>query len=340
MLNGAFQIVQIYDMMKSSWTSFHVIFNVRLFFMMASIFHLLLIGADRLFAVARPFQHNVVVTKRKLYWTLFLVWVLSFSGLGLFKIYDEYLSSKGPVTKPHKPPSRTRDSMILYQNISWRVENVSQYNTTQKSKKTDRMVNDTLYSLGSPFDIHKDGKESGRRADPPPSPTEEGGPPPPPPAHILKRITTKENILAYCLIAAAISLVIMYSAIIYFVQNAKQKHIRRKVSLLSVLVPACFIAFTLQYAVMSLSSDDKTFFLPNVLLLTNSAANSLLYFFKDICKRKDKRRKTPQNKCVAKVSKGETTKKPIDKKVTSSEHIELQVTSYSAPKDCIPKVQA
>lgn len=73
-------------------------FNIRLFFMIASIFHLLFIAGDRLFAVAKPFLHKTVVTKRKLYWLVFLVWALSFSGFGFFQIYDEYTSSE-----PSKP---------------------------------------------------------------------------------------------------------------------------------------------------------------------------------------------------------------------------------------------
>ena len=125
-LNGSFQLIQIFEVTKTSWTSFHVIFNVRLFFMLASIFHLLLIGADRLFEVANPFEHNVVVTKRRLYWALFLVWVLSFSGLGLFQIYDEYLSTKEeavPESMTKKPPRKKHleiieDSMVPRKNSS------------------------------------------------------------------------------------------------------------------------------------------------------------------------------------------------------------------------------
>ncbi|XP_066920761.1 uncharacterized protein [Clytia hemisphaerica] len=331
-LNGAFQLVQIYEVSKSSWTSVFIIIDAKLFFMLVSIFHLLLIGADRLFAVARPFQHNTVVTKGKLYRTLFLVWVLSFIGLGLFKIYDEQL----PKVHEKKP-----FGVISYQNVSWRIENTSQYNTTQTSKETARLVNETtLYSLVQPFDVHQDREKSGRKSTSPPPPLpppgrkgrkgRKDGKPPPPPPQIMKRITTKENLLAYCLIVAAVSLVIMYSAIIYFVRNAQQEHIRRRVSLLSVLVPACFIAFTLHYAVMSLSSDDKTSFLPNVLLLTNSAANSFLYFFKDICKCREQKRKTTQKQ--VKVSNGESKKSTSDMKATSTEHIELQVTSHSTKK--------
>ena len=106
-LNSTFQLIRIFEVFSAD---FQLIFNIRLFFMLASIFHLLLIGTDRLFAVAKPLRNKTVITKKKIYWALFVIWLLSFGGLGLFQIYDNLDSTSEPTAsqgKP-KPPPKTQ----------------------------------------------------------------------------------------------------------------------------------------------------------------------------------------------------------------------------------------
>ena len=96
----------------------------------------------------------------------------------------------------------------------------------------------------------------------------------------------KENILSYCILIVAISLVILYSFVISYVQNAQNEQIRRKVSALSILVPSCFIVLTLPYTIYSLSLGERAPKTVNGFILVNSGVNSILYFFKKKYKRK------------------------------------------------------
>ena len=61
-------------------------------------------------------------------------------------------------------------------------------------------------------------------------------------------------------------------------------------------VPLSFAVFTIPYAYTSLKYKTEASFVPNVLLVSNSGFNSLIYFFRDFCKRRNRRKViAPQN---------------------------------------------
>ena len=56
-----------------------------------------------------------------------------------------------------------------------------------------------------------------------------------------------------------------------------------------MLVPLSFTLFTLPYAIISLKYKRGVSFIPNLLLVSSSGFNSLIYFFIDFCKRRNRR---------------------------------------------------
>ena len=61
--------------------------NFHMFFVMASIFHLLCVAGDRLFAVSKPIIHNVLSTPKKIYTLAIACWFFAAIAVGLFQIY-------------------------------------------------------------------------------------------------------------------------------------------------------------------------------------------------------------------------------------------------------------
>uniref|UniRef100_A0A7M5XD64 G-protein coupled receptors family 1 profile domain-containing protein n=1 Tax=Clytia hemisphaerica TaxID=252671 RepID=A0A7M5XD64_9CNID len=236
-----------------------ILFNVRLFFMLASTLHLLLIGTDRLVAVAKPLKHRVIATPKRIYWSIFLVWVLSISGLAIFQFF--YQSSQ------NSPKTNSTDPLHSQQKLEQGVQKVesqikSSIPFSNNTSTLSRLPNKTLQSNSTALWCNNNSMA----------------------VEIQIRsvdMYNKEKILAYCIIGAAVSLTILYSLVIYYVQRSQVVEIRRKVSLISILVPACFILFTIPYAVYSLLTQAKVDLSLNVVMLLNSGVNSVLYFFKN-----------------------------------------------------------
>ena len=95
-----------------------------------------------------------------------------------------------------------------------------------------------------------------------------------------QEVPVKEKIVAICIVTADILLVTMYTIIIYKVQAAQNQTKRGKASLVSLLVPVCFMAFTLSYVLDSLFYCEKVSFVSSVLLVANSGCNCFVYFFR------------------------------------------------------------
>ncbi|XP_066934273.1 uncharacterized protein [Clytia hemisphaerica] len=243
-----------------------ILFNVRLFFMLASTLHLLLIGTDRLVAVAKPLKHRVIATPKRIYWSIFLVWVLSISGLAIFQFFyqSSQNSPKTNSTDPLLHPQQKLDhGVVRFRSSKVESQIKSSIPFSNNTSTLSRLPNKTLQSNST--NLRRCNIKSMA-------------------ARIQKRSThmyKKEKILAYCIIGAAVSLTILYSLVIYYVQRSQVVEIRRKVSLISILVPACFILFTIPYALYSLLTQAKVALLLNVVMLLNSGVNSVLYFFKN-----------------------------------------------------------
>jgi 7 transmembrane receptor (rhodopsin family). len=112
--------------------------------------------------------------------------------------------------------------------------------------------------------------------------------------------TFMQELLSYFILIADSLLVIVYTLIIYKVQlknrgnksiRGKENHVTEtKVSLLCVLVAVSFVLFTIPYAINRLVSLNIQF-LANVVLVSNSGMNSIIYFFRNYCEQKAERQR-------------------------------------------------
>ena len=159
-----------------------LLFNFRLFFVIASIFHLLLIGADRLFAISSPFKHKVLVTRRKLYCTIFSVWILSFVGFALFESYD-LKTSKEPMKKSLDNPK------VGDMNHNHSLESNSSVLPTSNFTFTPT----SLPSISQPQNLSMKQEAYGHPLKCRTTPQFKDRPPPPP-KHIEDLMNSKENI--------------------------------------------------------------------------------------------------------------------------------------------------
>jgi len=113
--------------------------------------------------------------------------------------------------------------------------------------------------------------------------------------------TLMQELLSYFILTADFILVIVYVIIIYKVQINNNKNVVRgnehrgtqiKVSLLCVFVAVSFVVFTIPYAINRLATKSIQFW-ANIVLVSNSGMNSVIYFFRNYCQQRadEKKRK-------------------------------------------------
>ena len=68
-------------------------FTLYVFFVLTSIFHLSFITVDRLIAVLKPLQHKTILSRKRVYTFLILLWILTVMISTLLQILDEFTST-------------------------------------------------------------------------------------------------------------------------------------------------------------------------------------------------------------------------------------------------------
>ena len=76
-------------------------FTLYLFFVLTSIFHLSFITIDRLIAVLKPLQHKLILSRKRVYKFLVLLWILAVAISVFLQILDEFTDTfKRDALKP------------------------------------------------------------------------------------------------------------------------------------------------------------------------------------------------------------------------------------------------
>ena len=76
-------------------------FTIYLFFVLTSIFHLSFITVDQLIAVLEPLQHKLVLSRKRIYIFLVLLWILALAVSASLQTLDEFTDTfKRDALKP------------------------------------------------------------------------------------------------------------------------------------------------------------------------------------------------------------------------------------------------
>ena len=147
--------------------------------------------------------------------------------------------------------------------------------------------------------------------------------------------TFMQDLLSYFLLTADSLLVIVYSIIVYKVRfqnkhnsvRGDKDHVTEiKVSLLCVFVAASFVLFTIPYALNRLATA-KIQFWANIILVSNSGMNSVIYFFRNYCEnRLERRRKkdAPTSSGFTPMSTPLSSRHNVSESVNNSPHLTLK----------------
>lgn len=74
-------------------------YTLYVFFVLSSIFHLLLITVDRLVAVFKPVQHKIYLSRRKLHFFIAILWIFTVLLTVFLQILDEFTDKQNRLTK-------------------------------------------------------------------------------------------------------------------------------------------------------------------------------------------------------------------------------------------------
>ena len=76
-------------------------FTIYLFFVLTSMFHLSFIAVDGLIAVLKPFQYKLILSRKRVYILLVLLWILAVAICASLQILDEFTDTfKRDASKP------------------------------------------------------------------------------------------------------------------------------------------------------------------------------------------------------------------------------------------------
>ena len=279
-------------------TSISITYTTYFFFVLTSIFHLIFIAVDRLWAVMLPIKHNVIMTRRKVHIALGAVWsmtilislALYFSNEGGNWFQDDY--SLEPIVN-HNETSNSTSAIVSMQMVNSISANTKTTTTTTTAITSYARRNDTQRSTRkpSPTKIPRSTKTPRSTKSRPSNRTNT-------PLFRKKLVTSRkekyklfiQDLLSWFIIGADTLLICLYSLIIYRVHvsnrdakiQSQSDHSTNKIGLVCVFVAASFVLFTLPYAVSTLVSGAAGFW-ANIILVSNSGLNCVVYFFKNRC---------------------------------------------------------
>ena len=330
--NGAICVVFL-----GNWrgeTVFDITYTTFFFFVLTSIFHLVFIAIDRLWAIVRPIKHNIFMTRRKVYIALGAVWSLAIVvTLALY-----FFNEKGYMFKDEYGLEQIVNTTENSNSSTVSLTTMSSITITTLPPPPPPLTTTTTTTITTTL--------LSRRKRPTPSsrPTKTRSTKTPPlkkPRFREKLLRSKndayqrfmQTLLSCFIIGADILLVLIYTAIIYRVHAANKRaklHQQtdgnnNKIGLVCIFVVASFVLFTVPYALRTLLNGESGFWV-NILLVGNSGLNSIIYFFRNHCERaiEQKRRKKEA------VSSSSAAFTPVSTPLTSRHNVSDSVNNSPA----------
>lgn len=239
-----------------------VSYSIYFCFVVNSILHLVLITLDRLWAIFRPIKHNVFLTRKKVYWLLCTTWFVS-----------TVIAISTHLTHNFTETFQTKTERIEYITV----------NTTSTVSTTSTATVETTYIVPVMTTSTASIKENKTKIVP----------------HFKQKgvkitdideryHTTMQLVLSVFIIIGDVFLVQSYVFITYWLNKNTNIASRRKglkISTLCGLITAAFVLLTLPYALCRFIMGNVPYW-ANLMLVSNSGLNSIVYFFRGRCRRK------------------------------------------------------
>ena len=106
-------------------------FTIYLFFVLTSMFHLSFITVDGLIVVLKPFQYKLILSRKRVYIFLVLLWILAVAKRASLQILDEFTDTFK--RDALKPALQNQELLVTtFPNIE-RKENVTQRSAALQS---------------------------------------------------------------------------------------------------------------------------------------------------------------------------------------------------------------
>ena len=234
-----------------------------IFFVMASISHLLFISMDRVMTVLIPFRYQAILTKKRRRTCIAVLWTLPLViGITSYLIYE--LTTPKPLLKKLRNSVSTSEPFTGTRNQS-----ISTFEQSVGRLNNSIVRNNSLIKI--------------------------------PPARRLsnkRRFQPKAQLVLSIVIATLDFLMVTcYSTIIYRMIFMNKRNIARKsgkenrLPLLCVVIAGVFVMFTLPYAATRFYLGYVPFW-ANYILILNSGMNSIVYFFRQRIERYHSRETT------------------------------------------------
>ena len=295
--NSAICVVYLGNLKED--TVFDVTYTTYFFFVLTSIFHLVFIAVDRLWAVVHPIKHNVLMTRKKVYIALGAVWSLTI----LISLTLYLCNEKGHMFQNKYGLEQIVNDTETSNSTTFIVNSLR---TVNYKKTTAIKATTTMFPITTIIsNIHNGSLRHTMRMTRPSNTTSHATKKPSNPLNKtnLPKFQMKlqqsgkagyqyfmQSLLSWFIVGADILLVCLYTLIIYRVRasnkdirlSQKADHSTSKVGLVCIFVAASFVLFTIPYAVSTLVSGIASFW-ANIILVGNSGLNSVIYFFKNRC---------------------------------------------------------
>ncbi|XP_057305623.1 octopamine receptor beta-2R-like [Hydractinia symbiolongicarpus] len=243
-----------------------VSYSIYFCFVVNSILHLVLITLDRLWAIFRPIKHNVFFTRKKVYWLLCTTWFVSTViaiSTHLTHNFTETFQTKTErmeyITVNTTPTSSTSTATIETAQPTVSITYIVPVMTTSIASINDNKTRIQFKQKGVKItDINE------------------------------RYHTTMQLVLSVFIVIGDVFLVQSYGFITYWLNKNTNIASRRKglkISTLCGLITIAFVLLTLPYALCRFIMGNVPYW-ANLLLVSNSGLNSIVYFFRGRCRRK------------------------------------------------------
>ena len=221
------------SVLETAYTSY-------LFFVLSSIFHLLLITIDRLVAVLKPVQHKIYLSRRKLYFFIAILWIFAVLVTVLLQIVDEFTD----IFKRNRLVTRMLNQTFETTPLS-NLRNTSKFALLTASpgnylvdviQKEDNFQKHMQFALSITI--------------------------------IVADVTI---VLSYS--------IVIYVTTFKARKMSRIRKRSNKLPVICLAIAGIFVLFTLPYAIVTLAFDD-TLFETSIILVLNIGMNSIVYFFR------------------------------------------------------------
>ena len=216
-------------------------FTIYVFFVLTSIFHLSFITVDRLIAVLKPLQHKLVLSRKRVYIILVLLWILAVAISASLQILNEFTDTFEPDAL--KPARQNQKLMVTpFPNME-RKENGTQTSAApQNLLQRPRKRRDPSYPKDIQFVLS-----------------------------IIIVVADVAIVLFYFLI--------IYLTTLRKKNVSSTSKETSKLPFICIAIASIFVLCTLPYAIGRFAYGKAPFW-ANVILILNSGMNSIVYFFR------------------------------------------------------------